>query len=40
MPPIPEAERTPLVIALLGVIEGLAAQVQKQEWTCPALVDG
>ena len=31
MPPIPESERTPLVIALLGVIEGLAERVQKQE---------
>jgi FtsZ-binding cell division protein ZapB len=27
IPPIPEAERTPLVVALLGVIEGLAQQV-------------
>src|ERR1019366_9083432 len=39
MPPIPEAERTPLVIALLGVIEGLAAQVQKQEEEIALLKD-
>jgi hypothetical protein len=31
MPPIPESERTPLVVALLGVIEGLAQRVQQQE---------
>jgi hypothetical protein len=30
VPPIPDCERTPLVIALLGVIEGLAERVQKQ----------
>jgi hypothetical protein len=28
MPPIPESERTPLVIALLGVIEGLAERAR------------
>src|ERR1039458_10187164 len=39
MPPIPEAERTPLVIALLGVIEGMAAQVQKQEEEIALLKD-
>jgi hypothetical protein len=31
LPPIPDSERTPLVIALLGVIEGLAELVQKQD---------
>ena len=31
IPPIPEAERTPLVTVLLGLIEGLAERVQKQE---------
>jgi hypothetical protein len=31
MPAIPDSERTPLVIALLGVIEGLAARVQQQD---------
>ena len=31
MPPIPDSERTPLVVALLGVIEGLAARVQQQD---------
>jgi hypothetical protein len=31
IPPIPEAERTPLVIALLGIIEALAERVQRQE---------
>jgi hypothetical protein len=30
IPPIPEAERTPLVKALLGVIEGLSEVVQRQ----------
>jgi Transposase IS66 family len=39
MPPIPEAERTPLVIALLGVIEGLAERVQKQEEEIALLKD-
>jgi len=31
IPPIPEAERTPLVVALLGIIEVLGERVQKQE---------
>jgi hypothetical protein len=31
IPTIPEAERTPLVTVLLGLIEGLAERVQKQE---------
>jgi hypothetical protein len=31
IPRIPEAERTPLVTVLLGLIEGLAERVQKQE---------
>lgn len=31
IPTIPEAERTPLVTMLLGLIEGLAERVQKQE---------
>jgi Transposase IS66 family len=31
LPTIPEAERTPLVEALLGLIEGLAQRVQRQE---------
>jgi hypothetical protein len=31
MPPIPDSERTPLVIALLGVIEGLAERMQKKK---------
>jgi hypothetical protein len=31
MPPIPEAERTPLVTLLLGLIEDLAERVQKQD---------
>lgn len=31
IPPIPEAERTPLVIALVGIIEALAERVQRQE---------
>jgi hypothetical protein len=31
IPTIPEAERTPLVTMLLGLIEQLAEQVQKQE---------
>jgi hypothetical protein len=31
MPPIPDSERTALVTALLGVIDGLAERVQKQE---------
>ncbi len=39
MPPIPESERTPLVIALLGVIEGLAERVQKQEEEIALLKD-
>lgn len=39
MPPIPESERTPLVIALLGVIEGLAERVQKQEEEIELLKD-
>jgi len=30
IPPIPEAERTPLVKALLGVIEGLSEVAQRQ----------
>src|ERR1039458_7765807 len=39
MPPIPDSERTPLVIALLGVIEGLAERVQKQEEEIALLKD-
>jgi len=39
MPPIPESERTPLVIALLGVIEGLAERVEKQEEEIALLKD-
>ena len=39
LPPIPESERTPLVIALLGVIEGLAARVQQQEEEIALLKD-
>ena len=39
MPPIPESERTPLVIALLGVIEGLAARVQQQDEEIALLKD-
>jgi len=31
IPTIPEAERTPLVTTLLGLIEGLAERMQKQE---------
>src|SRR5580700_5710641 len=31
IPPIPETERTPLVVALLGIIEALGERVQKQE---------
>jgi predicted AAA+ superfamily ATPase len=31
IPPIPEAERTPLVTLLLGLIEDLAERVQKQD---------
>lgn len=30
MPPIPEAERTPLVVALLGIIEMQALRIQRQ----------
>ena len=39
MPPIPESERTPLVVALLGVIEGLAQRVQQQEEEIALLKD-
>ncbi len=39
MPPIPESERTPLVITLLGVIEGLAARVHKQDEEIALLKD-
>lgn len=39
IPPIPEAERTPLVIALLGVIEALGERVQKQEEEIALLKD-
>src|ERR1700676_3596424 len=39
MPPIPDSERTPLVIALLGVIEGLAARVQQQDEEIALLKD-
>jgi hypothetical protein len=39
MPPIPDSERTPLVSALLGVIEGLAERVQKQEEEIALLKD-
>jgi hypothetical protein len=39
MPSIPEAERTALVIALLGVIEGLAERVQKQDEEIALLKD-
>src|SRR5271154_101080 len=39
MPPIPDSERTPLVVALLGVIEGLAARVQQQDEEIALLKD-
>src|SRR5260370_22072143 len=39
MPPIPDSERTPLVIALLGVIEGLSERVKKQEEEIALLKD-
>jgi hypothetical protein len=39
IPPIPEAERTPLVVALLGVIEGLAQRVQQQDEQIELLKD-
>lgn len=39
LPTIPEAERTPLVIALLGVIEALADRVQQQEEEIALLKD-
>jgi hypothetical protein len=31
LPPIPESERTPRVQVLLGIIEGLIQEVQRQE---------
>src|SRR3569833_3046172 len=39
IPPIPEAERTPLVVALLGIIEALGETVQKQEELIELLKD-
>jgi hypothetical protein len=39
IPTIPEAERTPLVRLLLGLIEGLAERVQKQEEEIAQLKD-
>jgi len=39
IPPIPEAERTPLVVALLGIIEALGETVQKQEEQIELLKD-
>ena len=39
IPPIPEEERTPLVIALLGIIEALAQRVQRQEEEIELLKD-
>jgi hypothetical protein len=39
IPPIPEAERTPLVTLLLGLIEDLAERVQKQDEEIALLKD-
>ena len=39
IPPIPEAERTPLVIALLGIIEMQAQRIQRQEEQIELLKD-
>ncbi len=39
IPPIPEAERTPLVTLLLGLIEDLAERVQKQDEEIAQLKD-
>src|SRR3569833_1498674 len=39
IPPIPEAERTPLVVALLGIIEALGETVQKHEEQIELLKD-
>jgi hypothetical protein len=39
IPTIPETERTPLVTVLLGLIEGLAERVQKQEEEIALLKD-
>jgi hypothetical protein len=39
IPTIPEAERTPLVTVLLGLIEGLAERMQKQEEEIAQLKD-
>ena len=39
MPSIPDSERTQLVIALLGVIEGLAARMQQQDEEIALLKD-
>src|SRR6266851_3429116 len=39
IPPIPEAERTPLVTLLLGLIEDLAERVQKQDEEIEQLKD-
>jgi hypothetical protein len=39
IPTIPEAERTPLVTMLLGLIEALAERVQKQEEEIAVLKD-
>src|SRR5882757_5676939 len=39
IPTIPEAERTALVTVLLGLIEGLAERVQKQEEEIALLKD-
>jgi hypothetical protein len=33
LPPIPESEQTPLVRSLLGMIEALAQEVQRQGGT-------
>jgi hypothetical protein len=39
LPPISDAERTPLVVALLGIIDGLRQRVQAQDETVQKLRD-
>jgi Transposase IS66 family len=39
LPPISEAERTPLVVALLGIVDGLRQRVQAQDETIQKLRD-